>query len=236
VTDDDVFRVQVVGRQLRLKLESAPSFRREDFIVSSSNEAAVRALDAWPDLLTSTMALVGPAGSGKTHLACDWAERNGAVFLSDVAAELVDLSELEGQPVVVDDADRVGDETLFHLINLAADERGGLLLTSRERPAAWTSTLPDLRSRLNAMRVIELQEPDDAVLRGVLERFFRHSSIRASEDLLQYLVRRIERSAPKAREIVARLDEAASADHRPVTRALAREILENETGSDDHLE
>jgi chromosomal replication initiation ATPase DnaA len=222
-----------VGRQLRLKLESPGAHDRADFVVSSSNEAAVQALDAWPDWLGGVLALVGPEGSGKTHLAHDWARRHGAVLFSDVAAELADLSELEGRPVVVDDAQRLDDETLFHLINLAGVERGGLLLTARERPAAWTSTLPDLRSRLNAMRVVELQEPDDAVLRGVLERFFRQSSIRPSEELLEYLVRRIERSVPKAREIVARLDEAAGADHRPVTRALAREILESEAGTGD---
>jgi chromosomal replication initiation ATPase DnaA len=221
-----------MGRQLRLNLERAASFRREDFVVSPANEEAVAALDAWPAWFGGVLALVGPEGSGKTHLATDWAERHGAVFFSDVAVELTDLRELEGGPVVIDDAGEVDDETLFHLINQATSPGGGLLLTARTRPSTWSVSLPDLRSRLDALRVVVLGPPDDVVLFAVLDRFFRSSSIRPSADLLEYLVRRIERSVPKAREIVRRLDEAAAADHRPVTRALAREILEGEGAAD----
>jgi chromosomal replication initiation ATPase DnaA len=221
-----------VGRQLRLDLEQAPSYRREDFIVSSSDAAAVAAIDAWPNWLGGAIALVGPAGSGKTHLASAWAAAVDGAFVSDVAAQLLPLSELAGRPVAVDDADRVDDETLFHLINMAASEGGGLLLTSRTRPVAWSSTLPDLRSRLNALRVVELHEPDDVVLRGVLDRFFRRRLIVPPDDVLDYLVRRIERSIPRAQEVVARIDETASAEGRGVTTAVARKVLEDESDED----
>lgn len=214
------------GVQLSLKLQRPATYRREDFVVSPTNESAVRALDAWPDWLGGALALVGPEGAGKTHLATDWAQQADAAAVRP--GEVVDLAGLEGRPVVVDDADRLDDETLFHLINLAGLPGGGLLLTSRDRPAAWACSLPDLRSRLNALRVVELGGPDDTVLRGVLLRFFEQSSIRPSEDLLAYLVRRIERAVPKAREVVALLEEAAGPELRPVTRALAREILDAE--------
>jgi chromosomal replication initiation ATPase DnaA len=75
--------------------------------------------------------------------------------------------------------------------------------------------------------VAELSEPDDAVLGGVLAKLFRERNIRPPDDLLPYLIRRIERSVPKAHEIVARLDEEASAEHRPISRALARELLDD---------
>jgi chromosomal replication initiation ATPase DnaA len=217
-----------LGRQLRLDLERPPSLRREDFIVSSCNADAVAAIDAWPNWLGGAVALVGPAGSGKTHLASAWATAHDALYLSDVEAQLVSFSELEGRPIAVDDAERVDDETLFHLINLAGAGGGGLLLTSRAAPATWPSRLPDLRSRLNALRVVELHEPDDVVLKGLLDRFFRQRSVVAPPEVLEYLVRRIERSAPKARDAVARIDEAALAEGRPVTVALARKALEDE--------
>ena len=222
-----------LGRQLSLDLEQAPSYRREDFIVSSSDAAAVAAVDAWPDWLGGALALVGPPGSGKTHLAYAWASANQGVFVSDATAPLPPWPELAGRPVAVDDAEGLDDETLFHLINLTAAEGGGLLLTSRTRPVAWPSTLPDLRSRLNALRVVELHEPDDVVLRGVLDRFFRQRLIAPPVDVLDYLVRRIERSIPKAREVVARIDETASAEGRGVTTAIARKVLDDET--DDEL-
>jgi chromosomal replication initiation ATPase DnaA len=228
---DKLSRNSVLPAQLRLKLDTSSPFRREDFIASASTVEALALLDRWPDWRGGALALVGPPGSGKTHLASAWADRAGArrVALND--DEPADLLALEGTPVLLEDADRPGlDELLFHLINMAARPGGSLLLTARTAPKAWPAALPDLRSRLNALPVALLAEPDDAVLTALLEKFFRERSIRPPEDLLPYLVRRIERSAPSAREIVARLDERADAEHRAISKALAREILGQEPG------
>ncbi len=219
--------------QLSLNLEHQPSYARQAFIVSSSNSAAVAALDAWPAWLGGALVLVGPAGSGKTHLATSWAEQNGAAILPADFDE-ADLANLTG-PALIEDADRrPPGEALFHLINMAARPGGGLLITAQTPPSQWPSEIPDLRSRLNALPVAEFYEPDDAVLTGVLAKFFQERNIRPSEDLLSYLVRRIERSAPRARDIVAKLDETAALQSRPVSRGLAREVLDDE-GQDEDL-
>ena len=72
----------------------------------------------------------------------------------------------------------------------------------------------------------EIGEPDDVVLEGVLRKFFRERNIKPADDVYPYLMRRIERSVRMAREIVIRLDEAADAENRDITRALARQILD----------
>jgi len=219
--------------QFSLIFENEPNFSRSAFVVSRCNAAAVETLDAWPAWLGDALALVGPAGSGKSHLAAAWALRAKATVVSaDIGAE--ELAALEG-PVLWEDADRTAHgETLFHLINIAARPGGALLATARTPPSEWRTDVPDLRSRLNALPIALLQEPDDAVLTGVLMKFFHERRIRPSEELLAYLVRRIERSIPKALEIVAKLDETASAYGRPVSRALARQVLEDDDGSDGH--
>ena len=166
---------------------------------------------------------MGPEGSqGKTHLAMMWAERTGAVALP---LQQRDLSSLSGRPVLVEDADQADADTLFHLINMAG-AGGGLLLTARTHPRTWPAALPDLRSRLNALPTAEIGVPDDAVLEGVLRKFFRERNIKPAEDVYPYLMRRIERSVKMAREVVRRLDETADAEHREITRALPRQILE----------
>ena len=206
---------------------------RDAFVVSASNEAAATALDGYPDAVGGVLALVGPHGAGKTHLLTAWADRTGAAILSGELAAVADLAALQGRPVALDDADHADDETLFHLFNMAAVGDSGLVLAARTPPAAWETGVPDLRSRLNAARVVTLTEPDDAVLKGVLTRFFAEASVRPSPDLLEYLTRRIGRSVPDAREIVRRLIEYASPQQRPVTRALAREVFEAETQTGD---
>ena len=211
-----------MARQLRLKLRPPASFARADFILSETNREALRALDSWPAWHGGCLALIGPEGAGKTHLAREWAARTKATF---VQANCPDLSGAHGGPVLMEDAERADAETLFHLINMAG-AGGGLLLTSRTHPRTWPAELPDLRSRLNALLGAEMGEPDDVVLEGVLRKFFRERSIRPADDVYPYLMRRIERSVRMAREIVIRLDEAADAEEREITRALARQILD----------
>ena len=218
-----------MSRQLRLKLDRLESFRREDFVVSPSNDVAVKVMDAWPAWHAGCLALIGPAGSGKSHLALSWARAIGAAVIP--AKGKIELGPLQGRPVVYEDADRDRarrEDILFHLINMAGQPGGGLLLTARSPPAGWPAALPDLRSRLNALPVALIDEPDDLILESVLRKFFRERNIRPTEDVFPYLLRRIERSAPKALEVVKRLDEAADADGRAVSRALARQILESE--------
>jgi chromosomal replication initiation ATPase DnaA len=206
-----------------LDLERVSSHDRSDFVVSPANAEAVRAIDSWPAWHGRCLALVGPAGSGKTHLAQSWAERVCAVRWNAGA----EVALAVGRPVLLENADRgVDEEALFHLINMAGAE-GGLLLTGRTPPSTWPARVPDLRSRLNALPVALLGEPDDALLLAVMSKLFRERHIRAPDDLLVYLLRRMERSVPAARAMVVRIDEAALADGRPISRALARELLED---------
>jgi chromosomal replication initiation ATPase DnaA len=221
-----------LARQLRLKLRRPASFARADFVFSETNREALKALDGWPSWHGGCLALVGPEGAGKSHLGQEWAARAGATTL---AANCLDISAALGNPVLMEDAHEAHPDTLFHLINVAG-AAGGLLLTSRLHPRLWPADLPDLRSRLNALHVAEIGEPDDAVLEGVLRKFFRERNIKPAEDVYPYLMRRIERSVRMAREIVGRLDEAADAEEREITRALARQILETDTRTLDLFE
>ncbi|NBB63864.1 chromosomal replication initiator DnaA [Pseudomonas sp. ODNR1LW] len=208
------------AEQLRLPLERPVA--SEAFVISDSNAEAVRVLTRWPDGAGPVLALYGPAGCGKSRIAADWAERLGALPLNGAEAAMVDPLELEGRPILLDNARDADDESLFHLINLAHSGGGALLLADREPPRAWTAELPDLRSRLDAVRTVALEAPDDAVLSAVLRARFAERSITPSDDVIDYLVRRLDRSADTAADVVARLD----ALHRPVTRVLARQVLD----------
>jgi chromosomal replication initiation ATPase DnaA len=218
------------GQQMRLKLRTRQRGPGEEIVVSASNKAAIEALDAWPAWPGGCVVLVGPAGSGKSLLAAAWARRSGARILEPASMEVEDQS---GSPMLIEDADQAqADETLFHLINVAA-AGASLLLTARTPPKIWAASLPDLRSRLNALVVAQIEEPDDQMLEGVLRKFFGERSIRPSDDVYPYLIRRIERSIPAAKDVVSRLDDLAATGQREITRALARQILEQEDSTLD---
>ena len=228
-----------MSTQFRLPLTAAPSWGREDFAVSASNADALAQLDAWPDWPAGRLALVGPSGCGKTHLARAWAAQVGAVVVEATGSVAPDLAALRGRAVLVEDADRrsdsasLSDEALFHILNMAGVDGGTVLLTGRSPPLGWAASVPDLRSRLNALTVATIDEPDDVVLRAVLERAFRAEHLKPEPDLYPYLLARLPRSAAEALAAAKLLDEAASQHHRAVNKALAREVLGDLEGEEE---
>src|SRR5262245_14377897 len=191
-------------RQLALALGFRERFGREDFLEGPSNAAALALIERWPDWPDRLVALVGPEGSGKSHLAAIWADRSGARLVS--ARALADLpAALATGALVVEDATPgiVDERALFHLINLAREFEAHLLMTTRAPPVGWPVRLPDLASRLRALPAVELAAPDDALLRAVLVKLIADRQLAVDEGLVGYLAARIERSFAAARKIVA---------------------------------
>jgi DnaA regulatory inactivator Hda len=213
--------------QLPLALPHRPALGREDFLVAPANEEAVRWLDLWPSWRAPALVLAGPAGSGKTHLAQVFAARSGAVLLAaDALAAAVPQALMTGvRAAAVDDAERADEEALLHLYNLLAERGGHVLVLARAAPARWGIALPDLRSRLLAAPVATLAPPDDALLASVLVKLFADRQLMVGEEVVAYLVPRLERSFAAAAAIVAALDQAALAAHRRITVPLARAVL-----------
>lgn len=219
--------VPVSPRQLAFTLDHAESFARDDFLAGPSNAAALKLIERWPDWPDRIAVLVGPEGSGKSHLAAIWAEAAGARFLAARALTTADPPRVfaTGALVVEDLAPANMDErALFHLINLGREEGAFMLLTARSAPAGWPATIRDLSSRLRALPVVALSPPDDALLRSLIVKLAADRQLHVDESLVSYLVTRIERSFAAARAAVARLDAEAMRQKRPVTRTLAAEI------------
>lgn len=199
---------------------------REDFFVSPSNALALQTVESWESWPGRKLLLVGPEGAGKTHLAQVWAVMAGAVVLSAEALAQADVAALAGRAVLIEDADRIGpaEAQLFHLHNLVTTS-GALLLTARTPPRDWGLALPDLISRMQATPIAHLDAPDDALLSAVLVKLFADRQVAVPANLIPYLVSRMPRSIGAARALVAALDARALALGRPITRALAGEIL-----------
>jgi chromosomal replication initiation ATPase DnaA len=225
-----------VTRQLAFDLTAPPSMRREDFLVAPSNTLAFRTVEGWADWPQGKLALIGPEGSGKTHLALLWAAEAGARVLPAPALAGLGpaLAELAAAGrVAIEDADAVAgdpeaERALLHLHNLVLAGGGRLLLTGRQAPARWGVRLPDLASRLAATATAVLEPPDDALLAAVLVKLFADRQLPVSPALIPWLTARMERSLGAARLLVARIDARALAERRAPGRTLAAEVLAEE--------
>lgn len=237
--------------QLAFDLPPRTAMTRADFIVTPANRLAFAAVEGWRLWPGGKMLLVGPAGSGKTHLARIWAEAAGPdtawLDAGDLAgADPAALAAQDAAAVVVEDAqtiagNRAAETALFHLHNLLAArtleaggpaEAGGrpgsggrLLVTAACAPRDWGLVLPDLLSRMQAAPLTRIDAPDDALLEGVLTKLFADRQIAPAPGLLAWLVNRMPRSIGAARAIVAELDARALAERRPIGPRLAAEVL-----------
>lgn len=203
---------------------------RDDFVLSASNADAVAMIDAWRDWPDGRLALIGPKGAGKTHLAHVWMNATDGEKVAAPDIRIDDVPTLVAcGAVVVEDADRIkpeGEAALFHLLNFAKGEGARLLLTGRGAPSAWRIETPDLASRLRGLTSVAIDAPDDALMTGLLARHLANRQLRVGEDVIVYLSARLERSAAAVAEAAAKLDEAALREGRAITRPFARKILD----------
>ncbi|WP_299862225.1 chromosomal replication initiator DnaA [uncultured Roseobacter sp.] len=218
--------------QLGFDLPSVPALGRADFLVAPSNAVAVAMIES---ARADKLVLTGPEGAGKTHLAHVWATQTGARILSARDLAQHDIPELAQGAVAVEDVPDIATDAdaqtaLFHLHNLVLAEGRALLLTGCGAVRDWGLTLPDLASRVSAAQSAALDAPDDTLLSAVLAKLFADRQVTPKADLIPYLIRRMDRSFAAARALVERLDTASLAQKRPISRALAATLLDNDQG------
>jgi chromosomal replication initiation ATPase DnaA len=214
-----------MSQQLTFDLPVREALGRADFFVSTANQHALASLDQWRDWPMGKLLLVGPAGSGKSHLAAVWAAEAGAELLTTL-----DDAPPKAANVVVDGlemilTDRAAEEHLFHLHNHLIERGGRLLMTSRADPSRLNLSLPDLHSRLSATPQIHIDAPDDALLAAILVKQFADRQVAIAPAVVTWLLARMPRDLATLTALVTEMDRRALAAKSAITRKLAAEVL-----------
>lgn len=222
----DPDHIFAAGNQLTLELGHTPAHGEADFLVGEGNALAHARLLAYPSWSEPLTLLIGPAASGKSHLARIFADRSGALFAG--VEDLEDLATHGGHaPLIVEDVDRLGyDEAgLFHLLNQSMRDQRAILLTAREDVANWPLATDDVRSRMRRATAFTLEITDDIQLSHMFVKLFGDRQITVDPKIVGYLVARMERSAEEVASLVDLMDRLALAKGTAITRAIAADAL-----------
>ncbi|SNZ08032.1 HdaA/DnaA family protein [Cohaesibacter gelatinilyticus] len=221
------------GQQMPLDLPHDEALGRDDFLSGPANANALALIDQWPNWPSYWVLLAGPVGAGKSHLARIWQEASNARIITlDELNNSDPTTLISGGAVVVEDADGAerDDTALFHLLNAAKEAGAYVLITARTWPESWGVALPDLASRLRLTTPVELNEPDETLLRVVLVKLFADRQLMVDPPVIDYIVLRMERSLAAALTLVEALDREAMAQSRSITRPFAADILRRMEG------
>lgn len=218
--------------QLPLEFDHRASMSGEDFLVAPCNQEAVAWLDHWPDWGAPFVVIYGETGCGKTHLIEVFRQATGALALK--LENGLDPYEFMGEAktAVLDDVESMigtasGEQALFHLYNFAKENQLSILMTSRTAPAQWNIALPDLKSRMGAVPVVEISSPDDTLMEAVLVKLFADRQLQVERGLIAYMLPRMERSFSAAQSLVDDIDREALAQKRRITVPLVKELLQD---------
>lgn len=228
-------------QQIPLDLGCRSAYAREDFLIGPENRDAVGWIDKWPEWPAPVLILNGPAASGKTHLAAVWRDKTQAVMIKPdrLLEQSAENIAKEGRDLVIDGIDpwlgfHEAEETLFHLYNIFKEEKRSFLLTMRMAPYHADFALPDLASRLRAAPVITIQPPEDTLLASILIKLFSDRQLMVSNDVIRYILPRMERSFAAARDIVALADQMALAEKQKISLPLMRKVLDRIQGENQY--
>ena len=192
--------------QIALPLDwSAGGNNEAPLVVGTSNADAIRYLRhvaTWP---VRTAVLTGPRGSGRSLI--------GRLFAAETGGR------------VIDGHDSASEEEIFHAWNAAQSSNTPLLIIADAPPADWNIALPDLASRLRAVPVLTIDEPDDCLARDLIEALFAQRGMALAPEVASYIVPRMERSYAMIHRVVAALDAASLEQGRRVGIRLTRETL-----------
>lgn len=212
--------------QLALELGHTPGLAEGDYLVGDGNRLAYDRILAFPEWHDPITLIVGPAKSGKSHLARIFANRSGAVLLGRDALEAAATTG-GTQPLVIEDVDRAGydEAALFHLLNQAMRDARPLLMTAQQDIAQWPYRTDDVRSRARRAAVFNVSITDDIQLSQMLVKLFADRQVSVDPKIVGYVIARMERSAAEAASLVDLMDRLALSEKTAITRTIAAEAL-----------
>ena len=217
--------------QLTIKMPNRSALGREDFMVNECNQAALDFVDSFYKSKIRTGVLIGPKGSGKSHLVnvfCNNTEIDKLKILQNFNIDIYKIFE-ENDAIIIEDIDLVSskdeEEHLFHCINLSKELKKILLLTSGTELSNINIKIPDLRSRLDSLQRIKILEPNDDLMNSLILKLFHDRQILIKPNILIYLLKRIDRSYAGISEIISLIDNASLSKNKSISISLIKELL-----------
>ena len=213
-------------------------FKNNDFYVSNKNELAYKIIKKWPEWPTQVVYIYGSEKCGKSLVCKLWKDISRGIYINknNFLKKLIsqdDLTYIQNHNWIIDDVDHIisfkdnkYEEKILNLINIIKTSRkNNILMTSRKMPRFLDSSLKDLISRISSATVIEMRDPDEILLKKIIEKYLNERNIQINNDSLDYLINRIERSYKSALKFAKQIDILSLEKKTKITKSFLKSLL-----------
>ena len=191
----------------------------QNFFVNQTN------IDAFDNIINQEnkfIYLFGPKKSGKSFLSQIWLNKNKAVQLNDNFNFIIENKN----NVLIDDLKFFNQEKIFYVVNNCILNNFKILITSDINLNEINFKFQDLPSRLKNFTSLEIKQPNDEMLLTILTKLLIDKQfVINSNEIFEYILRRVERSYLAINDIVNKLDVLTLQKKRQLTIPLIKEIL-----------
>ena len=213
--------------QLIIKFDFEKNFKDLDFYVSKSNQNTFNLIDNWPKWEKRFLNINGEKFSGKSHLVNIFLQRNNGFkfYAKDLDNEHLNNIKIH-ENIIIEDVDENIDEKLFYsLINIIDIENKYLIVTSKSPLVEFQFKLQDLISRSKNFVLTTILNPDDELMFALILKNLSDRQISLDKKLINYIIKRIDRSYSKISEFIYKIDEMSLKKKKPIDFKIIKEAL-----------
>ncbi len=213
--------------QLLLNFEQKQNFKDEDFYVSKSNYFAFELIKTWPKWEKNFLNIYGDNFSGKSHLSNIFIKKFKGIKIDANFLENKNLIEIKiHQNIILENLDKDINEVLvYSLFNIIDQDNKYLIINSREPINQIDFNLPDLKSRTKNCLFAKIEKPDDELIFALILKNFSDRQITIDKKLIDFIVKRIDRSYGKIFEFIYKIDELSLKKKKPIDLRTIKEVL-----------
>ncbi len=210
-----------------IKFDEDKNFRNEDFFISKSNKHVLEFLNTWPRWERNFINIIGEEFSGKTHLINIFLKKNKGVKFEANTLKNEHLKEIKiYENIILENLTNVINENLFYsLLNIIEQDNKYVIITSTKPIVRIDFNLEDLKSRSKNFLLLNIEKPDDELIFAILLKNLSDRQISLNKKLIDYTVKRIERSYRKIYNFIYKIDQLSLKRKKKIDLKIIKEVL-----------
>ena len=211
-----------------IKFGYEENFKVDDFYVSRSNKEIFDLLNKWPKWEKNFLNISGEKFSGKTHLSNIFLKKFKGIKLEANSLNDYDLKKVKiFQNIILENiSEKVNENLFFTLYNIIDQDNKYLIVTSECPIVNIDFKLDDLKSRSKNFLLQNIGKPDDELLFALILKNLSDRQISIEKKLIDYIIKRIDRSYRKIVDFVYKIDEVSLKKKKSVDLSTIKEVLE----------